>query len=185
MWYWPYTTTKLYNEEVARRTHAENMWNLWQKNFFDLKNKPTSPSILEPITYGFVSSTQLIQLFVDKFGLEVVPWLKIKDGNFKATTVDEMMFGISLSGVSKMTYEPDFCDCDDFSFALTGWFCLHKGWQALPFGSVSTFIGVEHHNQNCFIAYADMTLKKLVLKFIEPQDNRFVEPDRIELVIMP
>jgi len=181
---WPFVSRQAYEAEVARRTHAEAMYALWQKNYFGLKNKSTH-DVPEPITYGFISSTQIIELFVDKFGLEVVPMLKIKDGTFKVTTVNEMMFGVALSGASGMIYEPEFCDCDDFSFALTGWFCLHEGWQALPLGSVTTFIGIEHHNQNCFVAYEDMTLKKLVLKFIEPQDNRFVDPDRIELVIMP
>ena len=182
---WPFNYKPLYEKYYRQYTVASERAALWQKKYFELKNKPADQIIPEPVTYGFISSTQIIELFVDKFGLEVVPMLKIKDGTFKATTVDEVMFGVALSGVSKMIYEPEFCDCDDFSFALTGWFCLHKGWQALPLGSVTDFIGVAHHNQNCFVAYEDMTLKKLVLKFIEPQDNRFVDPAKIELVTMP
>jgi len=185
MWYWPYDYKPLYEKYYRQYTVASEQAAFWQAKYFEQKNKPADRLIPEPVTYGFISSTQPIQLFVDRFGLEIVPQLKIKDGTFKVTTVDEVMFGVSLSGVSKMVYEPDFCDCDDYSFALTGWFCLHKGWQSLPFGSVTTFIGAEHHNQNCFVAYEDMTLKKLVLKFIEPQDYRFVEPDKIELVTMP
>tara|TARA_Y100000310_G_scaffold233219_1_gene236076 strand:+ start:3324 stop:3812 length:489 start_codon:yes stop_codon:yes gene_type:complete len=115
--------------------------------------------------------------------------VKCLSGQYKATTIDELMRFVQWARVHKLRYTPIFRDCPDFALALAGKF-PQTDWYGSPVGMINVMQGGQWHVMDIAFAYPNAENQTLALHIIEPQDGVIVPTARvagqpIDLILMP
>lgn len=110
----------------------------------------------EPVTYGIITLQEVISLLSD-YGFK----LNLSDEYFQVTTVDEATMFTRETKVQYRTWTKEDHDCDNFSFALLGYWS--QGLKSFAFGYARS----QTHAFNVMID------KDKVFWICEPQTNQW------------
>jgi hypothetical protein len=119
-----------------------------------------------------ISAADIRQILLDNTNIEVKCAFNNADASYKLVNIDNLKMFVAKNNLSKLTYEPEKLDCDDFSFILQGDIsrydsdlCVGIIWGITPEGHGHAFnwaISTDRH-----------------LYWIEPQQNRVFKPEKL------
>ena len=99
-------------------------------------------------------------------------YIAMMDRQYKTTTRQELMRYVKNDITDSRVYQPEYYDCEDFSFALMG-ALSNPDWGALPFGML--FVQTETGSAHAVNIFIDNNRE---VWMIEPQDDSIkVIPD--------
>uniref|UniRef100_A0A6M3JHK4 Agglutinin C-terminal domain-containing protein n=1 Tax=viral metagenome TaxID=1070528 RepID=A0A6M3JHK4_9ZZZZ len=172
MWPWK-NYYPLYQQEVARRTHAEALVQVWKNKYFYTVNKPS----IKPEVVDYVDTGTLVEELFNYLGSYRV--LYPLDNYYAVTSLEDVLRRVQLAGVHKLVKILDVHDCDDFAIGLVGEFSNDPFWWDKPFG----FIIAGSHVLNIFYAKHEGVSQ---LYLLEPMTGELVPKETIngEIITM-
>jgi hypothetical protein len=152
----------IYSKKDKEILDLNNTINLLNNNITELKK---AQNLVEPKSYGTISITELRQLLTKAFPSAQI---YLSDQVYGLTTkAESMKFSIETK-VQYDTWISEQRDCDEFSFALMGYW--NRGLEQFAFGICWSMT----HAFNIFIS------KDKEIFVVEPQNNRYYTIDEIK-----
>ena len=119
-----------------------------------------------------ISAADIRQILSDNTNVEVKCAFNNADASYKLVNIDNLKLFVAKNNLSKLVYEPEKLDCDDFSFILQG--DISRWDSDLAVGIVW---GVTPHGQGHAWMWAIGTDRQLW--FIESQSNHVFKPEKL------
>jgi hypothetical protein len=142
--------------------------------------RPTYETFPKQTSWGRVTAQEVRTILENNTGIELKTSFNNADASYKRVDIDNLKLFVAKNNLSKLVYEKEILDCDDFSFILQG--DVSRYDSDLAFGIVwgVTPQGQGHSWNWCIGTEGE-------LWFIDPQQNRVFKPEKlwkITLLIM-
>ena len=147
---------------------------------YDEPKRPTHETFPKQREVGRISAPEIRSILELKTNIELKTSFQNADTSYKLVDIDNLKLFVAKNNLSRLVYEPEKLDCDDFSFILQG--DISRWDSDLAFGIVW---GVTPQGQGH--AWNMCIGTDLNLWFIEPQTNTVFKPKdlwKITLLIM-
>lgn len=142
--------------------------------------QPTYETFPKQKESGRISASEIRSILEQKTNIELKTSFQNADASYKLVDIDNLKLFVAKNNLSRLVYEPEKLDCDDFSFILQG--DVSRYDSDLAFGIIW---GVPPQGQGH--AWNMCIGTDLNLWFIEPQTNTVFKPKelwKITLLIM-
>lgn len=142
--------------------------------------RPVYETFPKQTSWSRVTAQEVRTILENNTGIELKTSFNNADASYKRVDIDNLKLFVAKNNLSKLVYEKEVLDCDDFSFILQG--DVSRYDSDLAFGIVW---GVAPQGQGHAFNWAISTDNELI--FIEPQTNHVFKPEKlwkITLLIM-